>query len=74
MEAVHQGLPIAYNISLASLKSSRPGQNQGPPAMKATCVDPKGECFLAQAAWIWFLFPQARQTVSRWVPHWIRCK
>jgi hypothetical protein len=44
MEAVHQGLPIAYTISLASLKSSRPGQSQRPALMKATCVEPQGEC------------------------------
>ena len=45
MEAVHQGLPIANKISLASIKSLRPGQIDGPRALEATCVDPQGECF-----------------------------
>jgi hypothetical protein len=43
MEADHQGLPIAYNISLASLKSKNPGLFDAPLALAGTCADPQGE-------------------------------
>lgn len=34
----------------------------------------KVNVLLAQSSRICFLFSQARQTESRWVPHWILCR